>query len=186
MKKLAILSAIMFAVALWFGSTASAGICPPEDSFFDDCDEQGDHTDVRDVTVTSNGVNITVTVELCGAIPTNDKTKYRLHIDHWGTTALDNPECLTTSDDTMMIRGIGTTRVKATGPGVIQESGVGTTTITFIVAYTALVDDGDNEVEAGDILLFWVDTHHKGLHLFALQPYYDRRHKPEGWVGRET
>ncbi len=163
MKKIAILSAMMFAVALWFGSTVSADPCPP-DSFVDDgCGENNDHTDVSTVTVTSDGTNITVDVLLCGAIPANDKTKYRLHIDHWGTTALDNSACLTTSDDTMMIRRIGTPGEKTTGPGVILESGEGTTTITFIVAYTALVDDGDNEAEAGDILLFWVDTHHRGI-----------------------
>ncbi len=63
----------------------------------------------------------------------------------------------------MMIRRIGTPGVKTTGPGVIQESGVGTTTITFIVAYTALVDGDGNEAEAGDILLFWVGTHHRGI-----------------------
>jgi hypothetical protein len=92
MKKLAILSAMMFAVALWFGGTVSAGgVNPPEADVEDGCGDgcvASDWTDIDEVEAFSTGTNIIVNVDLCAGadeantIDENTMIKYRVHIDH--------------------------------------------------------------------------------------------------------
>ncbi len=100
MKKLAILSAMMFAVALWFGGTVSAspttdGVAPSGTTVVEDCGDtlcddvaagEGTITDIESVSATSGGGNIVVTVVTCSAfddiIDEKRMIKYRLHIDH--------------------------------------------------------------------------------------------------------
>ncbi len=102
MKKIAILSAMMFAVALWFGCTVSAGTSPTTDgvapigtTVVEDCGDtlcddvaagEGTITDIESVSATSGGGNIVVTVVTCSAfddiIAEPRMIKYRLHIDH--------------------------------------------------------------------------------------------------------
>ncbi len=100
MKKLAILSAMMFAVALWFGGTVSAspttdGVAPSGTTVVEDCGDtlcddvaagEGTITDIESVSATSGAGDIVVTVVTCGAfddiIAEPRMIKYRLHIDH--------------------------------------------------------------------------------------------------------
>ncbi len=93
MKKLAILFAMMFAVALWFGSTASATETTADVNEFTDPEEvcsdtlcEAGVTDIKSVSATSDGSDIVVTVVTCGAfddfIDEKRMVKYRLHIDH--------------------------------------------------------------------------------------------------------
>ncbi len=133
MKKLAILSAMMFAVALWFGSTVSATdttvlvdefSTPAEDCGDSACDPSNDN-DIESVSATSDGGNIVVTVTMCGDYDDDDPdtkgkrmVKYRLHIDHKSPegdryedghvfTADDEvalDDCETSSDDGVMFR----------------------------------------------------------------------------------
>jgi hypothetical protein len=90
MKKIVILFVMMFAVALWFGSTASA-INPPDDSTADGCTDGacgvGTWTDIDDIEVFSDGTNIIVEVVMCddvdaGGQDVKTMIKYRIHIDH--------------------------------------------------------------------------------------------------------
>jgi hypothetical protein len=121
MKKIAILFVMMFAVALWFGSTASAGTPPPhstssdtddkptpnqEDCGDNDCDS--DWSDIEFLSAESDsgdGGIITVILDLCADADQADETedgegsddpdkemvKYRIHIDHHGPNTDDGP-----------------------------------------------------------------------------------------------
>ncbi len=171
MKKLAVLSAMMFAVALWFGGTVSAD-CPNVDSIADGCGAEECDTpnapsrDVDTVTVASDGTKITVTVELCGSF--NNNTKYRVHFDYkdsngdllTGFIGPNNEECATpegtTSDDTIKLH-----RGKTTGPEENDVDASGTT-LTFEVLYEDLVVNGTT-LQSGDTVYIWVDTQYKGI-----------------------
>ncbi len=166
MKKLAVLSAMMFAVALWFGSTVSAVI--HNDGCGDvECDiPNALSRDVDTVEVNSDGTKITVTVELCGSF--NNNTKYRVHFDYkdsngdllTGFIGPNNEECATpegtTSDDTIKLH-----RGKTTGPEENDVSAAGNTLI-FEVLYVDLVHNG-GVLQGGDTVYIWVDTHYKGI-----------------------
>jgi type 1 fimbria pilin len=181
MKKIVILAVMMFAVALWFGSTVSAQCTPIVDSVTDNCgdlDVNGEtielSDDVHTVTVSSCGEVIKVEVILCAS--SVDSTKYRVHFDYKdasgnllsGFDGPDEAECGTragtTSDDTIKLH-----RTRTTGP---EENGTvtgsGTTTLVFEVAYEDLEVNASagnlgGFLEAGDIVYIWVDTHHKGI-----------------------
>ena len=107
---------------------------------------------------------ITVVLDLCGN--TDNKTKYRIHLDHTAPFAgdspidcPDNPDpdlCCTTSDDTMMTR-VHRNSSKDTGPGMITVIG---DKITYMVTLAELGLDpqqGDTKV------LIWADTHFQGI-----------------------
>jgi hypothetical protein len=175
MKKIVILSAMMFAVALWFGCTVSAGTCPPTDFINDGCGDEvpcetpiSGSRDVNTVTVASDGTKITVTVVLCGNFSNN--TKYRVHFDYkdasgdllTGFVGPTNAQCATpegtTSDDTIMLR-----RGKTTGPEENNVSAAGNTLI-FEVLYEDLVVNGSPGIlQSSDTVYIWVDTHYKGI-----------------------
>ncbi len=144
----------------------------------DGCNEGDDGRDIEELWVSSNGTKITVTLELCGAI-FSDNTKYRLHLDYDDTNGLatnvtrDGSTCDviaiggvslgdqaaidafnaefggTTSDDGMKRRGD-----KDTGPGMIDGSG---DTLTYMVDYSEL------GLGAGDLVRVWADVQHKGI-----------------------
>jgi hypothetical protein len=87
----------------------------------------------------------------------DDKTKYRVHLDYKDMLATDfNPNCLTTSDDTMIIRR-HRGDWKSTGPG---EIGVfpGNNAIAYIISVGDEID-----VNPGDTVLIWADTQYKGI-----------------------
>jgi hypothetical protein len=192
MKKIVILAVMMFAVALWFGSTVSAGNGgpPPCDFYVDDvndgCGPDGHDNpndprrDVFEVRVSSVGGTtdkITVEVVLCAFGAVDDKTKYRVHFDYkhlvfqdplWveviGPDTVPNGGCVTTSDDTIkLFKGDRTT-----GPESDEEVSIteGTdpvkTILTFEVDYADL-KVGTTPLDTGDIVYIWVDTQHKGI-----------------------
>jgi hypothetical protein len=176
MKKLAILSAMMFAVALWFGCTVNAGCTPPPP---EDCGDGGSVAarDVKSVTVSSDGTTITVVVVLCDGV--NRHTKYRLHIDHkhWdfpnttGPDTLDpnpagkNYPCETSSDDTIKLHNRKTTGAEGSTDGLVDITTTTITddTLTFEVDYIDLVDDNGDPVLSTDTVYLWVDTQYKGI-----------------------
>jgi hypothetical protein len=134
MKKIVILSAMMFAVALWFGSTVSAeenltsvtintGSTPPEGDTDSLCGT--DESEILEVVATSDGTNdeiiVTVTMDNAYDNVVNQKkmVKYRLRIDHkppgdnaesyggsheFTPDTLEAGDCLTSSDDGVMYR----------------------------------------------------------------------------------
>ena len=202
MKKLAILFAMMFAVALWFGSTVSAGCVAPTSSCnlvsFDD-DETGEQVkgstiatsdDVDEVTVTSCGGKITVEVLLVGNFVIG--TKYRVHFDYKDGSGdilsdfVAPDPCNTTSDDTIKLH-----RTKTTGPEFDGNVSAANNTLIFEVAYADLevnetIDcNPDGHLVAGDIVYIWVDTHYQGIRDRApgtrtdIDPPLERCSKPQ-------
>ena len=146
MKKLTILAALVFVVAFGFAGMVRA------DGVADDCKEGNLAFDVDTVAVTSDGNNITVVVVLCQNA--DDRTKYRLHLDYQDLNVIlsdGNQSCVTTSDDTMMLRGN-----RETGPGDIVNPS-DSNTITYTVSYAEL------GLVGGDPILVWVDTQYKGI-----------------------
>jgi hypothetical protein len=171
MKKLAILFVMMFAVALWFGSTVNAtGVSDTiEDACEDTCQSGELDTDIIEVSATSvaAGVNsyIKVLVTMCDRYDDigedSDKevarrmVKYRLHIDHKSPAGdrygeeheftMDNEDteddCETSSDDGVMLRLHKNGRRSVYGPGDVQEFLDDPYTLIFTVPYAGLLDD---------------------------------------------
>ncbi len=160
-KKLKIISVLVFAAAFSFGLTANAV------EVSDSCgDAGGGGNDIKKVTATSDGTDITLTVELCADIV--DYTKYFIYIDYKDPHDLDsdfktnepdtlidnNLNCLTTSDVTKM-HGIHKQINKDTGPGIIDLAG---NILTYTVSYAEL------GLTSGDNILLWVATNYIGIH----------------------
>jgi hypothetical protein len=169
MKKLAILFAMMFAVALWFGSTVSAtettdSVNDPEDTVCLGVDN--DIKRVEAMSVEEEGIKkIKVTVimweEFDNTGPDEDPevhkrmVKYRLHIDHKDPNGerygdghvftMDNEDteddCETSSDDGVMFRVHKNGRTAFYGPGEVQEFSLDPYTLVFTVPYAGLLDD---------------------------------------------
>lgn len=123
------------------------------DQVADGCaDASPNGVDINILTVTSDGTDITVTMQLCAAPVTG--AKYRAHFDYTGDLASDgNALCVTTSDDTMMRRITGG-GPHDTGPGSISLAGLA---LAYIVGYSELGLFG------GDMVEIWGDTHDKGI-----------------------
>ncbi len=160
-KKLTIISVLVFAVAFGFGVMVKAV------EVSDPCgDAGGGGNDIKKITATSDGTDIMLTVELCANAVTY--TKYFLHIDYKDPNDLDNDfetnepdtlidnnrSCLTTSDVTKM-HGIHRQINKDTGPGIIDLVG---NVLTYTVSYVEL------GLTSGDDVLLWVDTNYIGIH----------------------
>ncbi len=170
MKKIAILFVMMFAVALWFGSTASAH--SGGDNHFHHVDIENDtlctsvdDSDIDEVTATGTADEIEVIVTFHDPIdddegpaepeegPGNKRmVKYRLHIDHHGPELDDGPypgphdfvpdpgDCETSSDTGVMYRLHKNGTGRVYGPGTVVDD---EDTITFTVAYEDLFNPGD-------------------------------------------
>ena len=193
MKKIAILAVMMFAVALWFGSTVSATdttvlvdefSTPAEDCGDSACDPSGDN-DIKSVSATSSGGNIVVTVTLCGdfdddAPNTKGKrmVKYRLHIDHKSPVGaryaddhvftmddeVDLDDCETSDDDGVMYRVHKNGTGKVYGPGTVDDTTF-SDVLVFTVPYAGLLDDQETPVAVAtdDVVHLWVDVQQKGI-----------------------
>ena len=181
MKKLAILSAMMFAVALWFGSTVmavdnptfaevNAGTTPPEPPNDSVCSTEfalNDRSDMVSVTATSDGSNIIVTVTTEGEfddddpdVPLKPMVKYRLHIDHKdpGDDAYDSdhsfiPDDEDTEDDCETSSDDGVKfRVHKNGTGKVYGPGdVDYTSAPDVLIFTVPYDGLSNNNTSGHV-----------------------------------
>ena len=183
---------MMFAVALWFGSTVSAtettdGVAPTGTTVVEDCGDSlcdpSNDNDIESVLATSDGSNIIVTVTLCpdvdATVEGKRMVKYRLHIDHKSPTgvryadghvftmddvvALD--DCETSDDDGVMYRVHKNGKKRIYGPGTVVYTDGDPDTLMFTVPYAGLLDDqGTPEpVAADDVVHLWVDVQQKGI-----------------------
>ncbi len=160
-------------VVLAFGFT---GLAYADDTPLEECEDVvlSDFTaaDIQDVDVSSDGFDIVVVVTLCGSV--DRKVKYRVHFDYTDDdgdagnedpdTLDPNPNCLTTSDDTMKYLGRRPEGKRNTGPGVIELSTVvnDDDTLTYTVGYDELTKNGA-DLTGGETVLIWVDTQHRGI-----------------------
>jgi hypothetical protein len=127
----------------------------------DGCDVGGGGNDIDTVEADSDGTSIFVHLNLCAAI--DDKVIYRIHFDYtdqfdgFGNNNPDTPTnagCVTTSDDTMMLRGN-----RETGPGEITTD---TNMIWYEVDYDELAKNGVI-LGSGDQVLIWADSQYKSI-----------------------
>jgi hypothetical protein len=192
MKKIVILSAMMFAVALWFVSTVSATettvdvnelTTPAEECGDSACDPSNDN-DIKSISATSDGDNIVVTVTMCGDFDDDDPdtkgkrmVKYRLHIDHKSPEGarypdgheftmddeVDLDDCETSDDDGVMFRVHKNGKRTVYGPGKVDTNT--SDVLVFTVPYAGLLDDQETPVAvvADDVVHLWVDVQQKGI-----------------------
>ena len=160
-KKLIIISVLVFVTAFGFGVTVKAV------EVSDPCgDVGGGGNDIKKITATSDGTDIMLTVELCANAVAY--AKYFINIDYNDPNDLDNDfetnepdtlidnnlSCLATSDVTKM-HGIHKQINKDTGPGTIDLVG---NVLTYTVSYAEL------GLTSGDNVLLWVETDYIGIH----------------------
>jgi hypothetical protein len=152
---------ICIAGAMWLSGMLAASAYA-QVSVTDPDDAVDGEADIRELWADSDGTNIYVELVLDGQ-PGN-KVKYRMHFDYKDGLATDNPDCLTTSDDTSKLGGPHLD--KQTGPGSWNDDG--TLSLFLTVPYTDL--DG---VAAGDDVFIWADTHRRGIQDRAPDTYGD-------------
>jgi hypothetical protein len=174
MKNLAIFVAVAALAGFGFGQPASASPPPTSASIGDaDDDASPDSLDITDCAVSSDGSDITLTMELDDdPRDADNNAKWLFHLDYTDTTdqdgnatdefpdTPDNTGCLTTSDDTCKVTwkdGPGV--FKVTGPCDCEVTEEDPWEVECMVAY----GDLDPAVSGDDPLLAWCNTQRKGL-----------------------
>jgi hypothetical protein len=163
-NKLTIIYVLVFAAAFSFGVTVTAV------EVIDPCgDAGGGGNDIKKITVTSDGIYIILTIEMCvNAEAYEAHTKYFIRIDHKDPNDLDydnetnepdtlinnNQDCIKTFEDT---------KKHWIYQSIEDDFRLGTTelignVLTYTVSYAEL------GLSSGDKVLFWVETYYLGIH----------------------
>ena len=131
----------------------------PEPSITDTCDVGGGPNDIETVAASYDDGSDEIVVEMSLCADADNKTSYRVYLDHLDATNLDgddfddgpdtldpNPDCVRTWDDRMIHKGR-----KDAGPGAIDVDG---DSLIFRVGVAEL----NPFLQLGDTVLIWTDT----------------------------